>query len=242
MKYSIILPTYNEALNVSAMVRSIRKLYGNEPEILIVDDRSPDGTFEQASAFASQIPNVRAFLHDGIRSLSASVLYGFDRATGDVLICMDADGQHRPEDLGKLFQSMEHNDMVVGSRYAEGGGFAEKWKFSRVLTSRTAALMAKLILKVRIQDPMSGFFAVRKEAYEKVRGELDPRGFKIMLEILSLLALFPNIRIAETGIVFAMRKHGASKLSANVIFQYLLMLKNSFLKQRKLKKRIALSA
>lgn len=242
MKYSIILPTYNEALNISAMVRRIRELYGNDPEILIVDDRSPDGTFEQASALASDIPNVRAVLHDGPRSLSASVLCGFDRAQGDVLFCMDADGQHRPEDLGRLLPAMEHNDMVIGSRYVEGGGFAEKWKFSRVLTSRTAALMAKLILNVRIQDPMSGFFAIRKEAYEKVRAELDPRGFKIMLEILSLLILLPGIRIAETGIVFAMRKHGASKLSTHVILQYLLMLKNSFLKQQKLKKRIALSA
>ena len=102
--------------------------------------------------------------------------------------------------------------------------------------------MAKLILNVRIQDPMSGFFAIRKEAYEKVRAELDPRGFKIMLEILSLLILLPGIRIAETGIVFAMRKHGASKLSTHVILQYLLMLKNSFLKQRKLKKTGPLSA
>jgi len=98
-----------------------------------------------------------------------------------------------------------------------------------------------VILKIKIRDPMSGFFAVRKNAYEKIREELDPQGFKVMLELLSLLSLYPNTRIKEAGIIFAMRKHGKSKLSAKVIFQYLLMLKNCFLKQRNLRKKIAVS-
>lgn len=241
MKYSLVLPTYNEALNLPVMVRNIRELFPEDLEILIVDDQSPDGTFEQASALAEKFEHVRACLHTGARSLSASVLYGFDCARGEILICMDADGQHRPEDLANLLKAMKENDMVIGSRYTDGGGFTEKWKLSRVLISRTAALLAKVILKIKIRDPMSGFFAVRKNAYEKIREELDPQGFKVMLELLSLLSLYPNTRIKEAGIIFAMRKHGKSKLSAKVIFQYLLMLKNCFLKQRNLRKKIAVS-
>lgn len=227
MKYSIVLPTYNEAENIAAMIRRLAQFSLPESEIIVVDDHSPDGTAtaaERASA-AAGIP-VRVLLNPGQRGLAPSVVYGFDAAQGDVLICMDADGQHRPEDLPGLLQSMESDGamLTVGSRHVPGGGFTERWNFFRVLCSDTAALAAKICLGVPIHDPMSGFFAIRRDAYRFVKDEMSPSGFKIMLELAWLLMLGGLTPVTEHPITFDMRRHGSSKLSSSVISQYLAML------------------
>ena len=106
-----------------------------------------------------------------------------------------------------------------------GGGFKEKWNPFRVLVSRTAATMAHLILGVKVKDPMSGFFALRREAFERVAPQMSPKGFKVMLELLYLLTSSPiPCRVVEHGITFGLREHGKSKLSARVMLDYLRML------------------
>ena len=116
-------------------------------------------------------------------------------------------------------------DLVVGSRYKEGGCIEGGWPFHRRIISSTATLMAKLFLGVSVSDPMSGFFVVRAKAYRKVRPYLNPRGFKILLEILYLLQIHPEkSRFYEIGIFFRKRTAGHSKLGLKVIFNYIISL------------------
>lgn len=241
MNYSVILPVYNEAENIADMVRGLTSLTEPPAEIRIVDDRSPDGTFQLAQDLQKEFPSVRAMLNPGAKSLAASVTAGFDTAETDILLCMDADGQHRICDVPKLVHAVADGaDMAIGSRYAEGGGFAEKWNFFRVLMSRTAAMMAFVVLRVAVRDPMSGFFAVRRGSFRRIRPALSPDGFKIMLEILYLLTLSdPDARVRECGIVFELRKKGESKLSADTILRYLRMLLSLFFRKNALRKKIA---
>lgn len=241
MKYSVVLPVYNEAENITDMVRGLTALPEPPAEIRIVDDRSPDGTFQLAQSLEKEYPTVHAMLNPGAKSLAASVTAGFDAAETEILLCMDADGQHRICDVPKLVKAIaeEGADMSIGSRYAPGGGFAEKWNFFRVLMSRTAAMMAFVSLRVTVRDPMSGFFAVRKESFQRIRPALSPDGFKIMLEILYLLTLSnPAARVKECGIVFELRKKGKSKLSADTILRYLRMLLILFFRRSALRKKI----
>ena len=244
MKYSLILPTYNEA---ESIVKTLKNLLAeNIPslEILVVDDNSPDGTFSIAEKFAEDHDNIHVLRHDGERGLSPSVVYGFNKADGEILICMDADGQHRSCDLVKVLAGFEEPslDMAIGSRHVEGGGFTEKWNFFRSLFSRTASLAAQMVLRTELKDPMSGFFAVRKASFRKVEKYLDPHGFKIMLEICFLLSLCREHTIKEFPIVFAMREAGESKLSARIIKQYLVMLLKCFFRRRTLKKALRKSS
>ena len=240
MKYSVILPVYNEAENITDMVRGLSALPEPPAEIRIVDDRSPDGTFLLAQELEKKYPSLRAMLNPGAKSLAASVTAGFDASETEILLCRDADGQHRICDVPKLVRAVEKGaDMAIGSRYAPGGGFAEKWNFFRVLMSRTAAMMAFVILRITVRDPMSGFFAVRKDSYLRIRPALSPDGFKIMLEILYLLTLSdPGTRVEECGIVFELRKKGKSKLSADTILRYLRMLLLLFSRRGALQKKI----
>ena len=238
MKYSLILPSYNESESIVRTLDNLLKEDIPSLEILVVDDKSPDGTFAIVQEYAKSHENIHAVLHDGERGLSPSVVYGFNKAKGEILICMDADGQHRSCDLAKVLAEFEDPslDMAIGSRHVAGGGFTEKWNFFRSLFSNTASLAAQIVLRTKVKDPMSGFFAVRKQSFGKVKDFLDPHGFKIMLEICFLLSLCPEHKIKESPIIFAMREAGKSKLSAKIIHQYLAMLLKCFLRRGKLKK------
>lgn len=224
MKYSIVIPTLNERENMAPLLSRIDSCGLRDYEVIVVDDHSPDGTLEAVAAYAGDRENIIGMFNEGIKGLSPSIVQGFSRARGEILCCMDGDLQHDVKDLKGLLETAETADFVIGSRYVAGGGFAEKWNPVRVLISRTATWMARLILGVKSTDPMSGFFAIRKEAFEEVKADLSPRGFKIMLELLFLLTLRKNYRVTEYGITFGKRIHGKSKLSMRVIREYLMML------------------
>lgn len=193
-------------------------------EIIVVDENSPDGTLDAVLEYGKNKPHIRGIANDGARGLSPSIVKGFSCANGEILCCMDGDMQHDTKDLcGLLNMALDH-DFVIGSRYVAGGGFAERWNPCRVLISRTATWMAHWMLGVTVRDPMSGFFAIRKLAFDDMKPRLSPRGFKIMLELLFLLSQKGGYRIAEYGITFGKRIHGESKLSARVIVEYLQML------------------
>ena len=129
----------------------------------------------------------------------------------------------------------------MGSRHVPGGGFTEKWNLFRVMCSDGAAFAARLVLGVPLNDPMSGFFAVRRDAYERVAPHLSPTGFKIMLELAFLFTLTKCDPIVEHPITFAMRKHGESKLSGRVMAQYLAMLWRCFRARPALRKQLSAS-
>ena len=219
---SVILPSYNEAESIGSTVRALRSLNLPDLEIIVCDDHSPDHTID---AVRAADPLAVPLTHEGPRGLSASVVYGFEHAEGDILVCMDADGQHRPEDLPAVAAAAEECGFAVGSRFVAGGGFEEKWSPFRLFVSRASALLAKMFLGTPLRDPMSGFFAVKRTVFEAARPHLSPAGFKIMLEMAAVASVQdPALEIREVPIRFALRKAGASKASARIAFQYLGML------------------
>ena len=221
---TIVIPTLNERENVEPLLSRIDAAGIPGCQVIVVDEHSPDGTLEAVRAYAAGRPHIQGVANDGEPGLGPSIVKGFSMAEGEILCCMDGDLQHDVRDLKGLIETAETNDLAIGSRYVTGGGFAERWNPARVVISRTAALLARLFLGIRVRDPMSGFFAVRREAFEAIRPQLNPRGFKIMLEILYLLIRRGGYRVTEYGITFGKRLHGRSKLSAKVMMQYLKML------------------
>ena len=225
---SVILPTFREKDSIPPMLRAIDALDLPGLEIVVADDHSPDGTEAAALETAKTMRTpVCVEQNPGVRGLAPSVVHGFSKAQGEILVCMDADGQHRPEDLPGLLAEFDRDpalSMVIGSRHVPGGGFTEKWNLFRVMCSEGAAFTARLMLGITLKDPMSGFFAIRRDAFDRVRSCLSPEGFKIMLELAFPLSLTGRDKLLEHPIMFAMRKHGESKLSGRVIVQYLAML------------------
>lgn len=216
---SLILPTLNEADNLPGLVRELSaELAGVEYEIIVVDDDSPDGTWRVAESLAADTPTVRVLRRVGRRGLSSAVVEGFDLARGEILAVMDADGQHDVSRILALRDAIVGgNDLAVASRYVEGGGTGD-WRGIRPALSRAGTLLAQRLPNVRVSDPMSGFFAVRADAYRAVRSALRPTGFKILLELLACLPR--SARAAEVPMRFGLRRHGESKLSARVQLEF----------------------
>lgn len=194
-------------------------LRGVPHEIIVVDDDSPDRTWEVAERLRREYPALRVIRRIGRRGLSLAVVEGFDCAEGDVLIVMDADGQHDPRvlpDLARAIHAGAH--LAVASRYAPGGSTGE-WRGMRLLLSRFATFLACSVPRVTVSDPMSGFFAIRQTMYQSVREELRPRGFKILLELLAHLPA--STRASDVPMTFGLRIAGESKLSAGVQMDFL---------------------
>jgi len=218
VRVSIVVPTYNERDNLEELFdRIARSLSGYDYEIIIVDDDSPDRTWERAMELSNKYP-VRVIRRTDEKGLSSAVIRGFREASGDVFVVMDADLQHPPEKIPELLRAIEEGaDIAIASRYVRGGG-VKNWYWYRKLISRGAILVGRVALpKIRnVKDPVSGFFALRREVVEGV--ELNPVGFKILMEIL----IKGNYRkVVEVPFTFGLRKAGESKLSGKTIFNYI---------------------
>jgi dolichol-phosphate mannosyltransferase len=188
---------------------------GIDVEIHIVDDNSPDGTGTRADELGATHP-VKTIHRPGKLGLSTAVIEGFSAAKGDIIVVMDADLSHPPEkipEMVSLIQSGRAN-MVFGSRYVKGGK-VENWPVHRRLVSKGATLLSRGLTKVK--DPMSGFFALRRDVVEKV--ELNPIGYKIGLEII--VKGKHEGKISEVPITFANRKAGTSKLGGSEMLRYI---------------------
>lgn len=219
MKLSVISPTYNEAENVRPFVEAVSQaLEGCDYEIWIVDDDSPDRTWQFAEEISKELPQVRVLRRERERGLGRAVVEGFGRAHGEVLACLDADLQHDPTILPVMLRELETGcDLVVASRYTAGGGVSD-WNWPRRLASWVATKAAQLCLGVKLSDPMSGYFMLRRKDFEAVKDQLNPQGFKILLEIIAQLR--PR-GVVETSYTFRPRVAGQSKLSTKVVLEYL---------------------
>jgi len=217
---SLVLPTFNEAANIRSLVESIDGVLQSMPhEIIIVDDDSPDETWKVAMSLALHLPAVRVIRREGKRGLSSAVIDGFNVARGTVLAVMDADGQHDPILLLKMLKLIEADaDLVIGSRYIEGGSIGD-WVGDRRILSRAGTLLARNLSRAPVTDPLAGFFMLKADLFREIRHSLKPAGFKILLEILSHLPA--SARISEVPLVFRMRLHGRSKLSFKVNMEFL---------------------
>jgi dolichol-phosphate mannosyltransferase len=214
---SVVVPTYNEAGSVTGLAERLRAaLAGREWELVIVDDGSPDGTADTASALAPRIP-VNVVRRAGKAGLASAVIAGFAAARGEILVVMDADLSHPPETVPALLAAIEGGaDLAVGSRYVSGGGVMD-WPLKRRVVSRVACLMGNVLVPVR--DATSGFFALRRAVIDGVT--LNPIGFKIGFEVIARGRYKTAV---EVPYIFRDRELGASKFGRRQIAQYVVQL------------------
>jgi len=220
----VIVPTFREAANIPLLIErlaALRRSYPRPMQLTLVDDDSRDGTIEAIEALA--LPWVRLIVRTKARGLSASVLEGIERTTGELIVVMDADLSHPPEAIPRMLEELhDGSDFVVGSRYAEGGVTHDDWGMLRWLNSRLATFLARPFTSIK--DPMSGFFALRRETFA-LADTLNPIGYKIGLE---LMVKCRCARIAEVPIAFADRVHGKSKLNLREQLRYLRHIRRLF--------------
>ena len=222
MKLSVISPTYNESQNVGRLIDVLeRSLHSADYEILISDDDSPDLTWAKVEEIGRSNPRVRALRRTSNRGLGPSVVDGFCSATGDAVACIDADLQHDPTILPQMLKELTSGaDLVVATRYMPGGGTAN-WGMIRRLGSWGCTKLAQVLLGVKLRDPMSGYFMMRRNDFLRIRDRLNVRGFKILLEIAA--SMQPR-RLSEVPYTFGPRAQGESKLSNKIVFAYLAQL------------------
>lgn len=213
---SIVIPTYKEADNIPELINRITAIQLTQPfEVLIADDDSQDGTIEAIDTLKQHYSWLKLITIKNSRSLSRAVMTGIQCAQYPVIIIMDADLSHPPEKIPEMMAmlSQPNVDMVIGSRYINGGSVDDSWSIARKIISRFCASLAGLIVSVR--DPLSGFIAFNKQIINK--NILDPIGWKIGLEIM-VKCDCKNIK--EIPIHFADRKFGDSKLNAKEAVNY----------------------
>jgi dolichol-phosphate mannosyltransferase len=216
---SLIIPTLNEAENLPLLLpRLAAALAGRDWEAVIVDDASRDATAAVCQELSKNHPiKFLSRLH-ATNGLSGAVLHGMAQASGAYFVVMDADLQHPPERIAPLLEPLEKGeaDFTLGSRYIEGGGMAEKFGVIRRIISRGATLLARPFAG-NTRDPMSGFFALRRETYQRAR-HLTPIGYKIGLELMCKCQVSS---VREVPIHFGARAHGQSKLTLKEQYRYL---------------------
>ncbi len=218
---SVIAPTFDEAENLPLLIERIHAALASVPhEIVIADDNSPDGTWRVAEELADRDDSLVVLRRFHDHGLSAAVLDGMSVARGDFLAVIDADLQHDPAVLGEMLAKLRSDeaDVVVGSREAEGGGYGQ-WSTRRRVVSWVAATIARTLLRVPTDDPMSGYFMLTRNAYESTAAQINPKGFKILLEFIGRDR---TLRVSDVGYQFASRVHGETKLNRSVIRTYLL--------------------
>ena len=221
---SIIIPTYNESQNIVNILKSIRD---NLPkniitEAIVVDDNSPDGTGKIVEDYIQSVKNFANHTIDVIHrsaknGLSSAILNGISHANGETIVVMDSDFSHPPQIIPKMIEALKqsHCDIVVASRYVTGGAI-NGWSLKRKLLSKIATKIAKRGLGVTTHDPMSGFFAFRRNIIKGLK--FDAIGYKMLLEILVKTR---GASVKEIPYTFTDRKFGASKLDSSTIFDYL---------------------
>lgn len=223
-KLSIIVPTYNESQNIVRMLDSIAETLSpyKGSEIIVVDDNSPDGTAEMAKSHAKIISTkkkirIEIISRNGKFGLSSAIIKGVQYASGDFLVIMDSDFSHPPQVIPSIIQALQDSnyDIVIASRYVKGGSIIG-WPFKRRLMSKGATKIAQYGLGIDVKDPVSGFFAFRRDIISGLK--FDAIGYKMLLEIL---VKTKGARVIEIPYTFTNRRIGASKLDANVMFDYL---------------------
>jgi dolichol-phosphate mannosyltransferase len=221
LQLSVVVPTFNERGNVTALFRKLEAaLAGVAWEVIFVDDNSPDGTWQEVRDLARNDGRVRCIRRIGRRGLSGACIEGILASSAPCAAVMDADLQHDETQLAKMLALIEEGaaELVVGSRYVEGGN-ADSFNRARAGASAFATEIAKRVLGVRIADPMSGFFMIRRDRFEQLAPKLSTQGFKILLDIVA--SAHGELKTMEVPYSFGARLHGESKLDSMVALDFL---------------------
>jgi dolichol-phosphate mannosyltransferase len=224
LQLSVVVPTRNEVGNVEPLLERLGvALAGIEWEAIFVDDNSTDGTPELLTRIAQADRRVRLIRRVGRRGLSSAVVEGALASTTPIVAVIDADLQHDEKILPDLYRAIaeDGNELAIGTRYA-GNGSTGSWAEDRLKISRFATALASPIMKTRMSDPMSGFFAIRRDVLLEAAPRLSTVGYKILLDIA---ASHPRpLKLAEVGYTFGTRQHGESKLDEMVALEYVELL------------------
>ena len=222
VRLAICLPTYNERENLEPMVRALAKVFagnGLDGSVLVIDDGSPDGTGAIADALADELDWVSVLHRERKEGLGPAYLAGFRRvlAEGAELVMeMDCDFSHDPNDVPRLVAATGDADVVIGSRYAEGGG-TRNWGVVRRAVSRFGCLYAQVILGMRVKDSTAGFKCYRRAVLETIDlDRIDSKGYAFQIETV-YRALRKGFRVVEVPIRFTDREEGSSKMSRRIV-------------------------
>jgi dolichol-phosphate mannosyltransferase len=218
----VVLPTYNERETIGRVLAGVLAA-GPNVQALVMDDNSPDGTGDVVTALAEQEPRVRMIRRSGKLGLASAYILGFRKALEegyDVVVEMDSDLSHRPEDLPALLSGVRDHDVVIGSRYVAGGEVAN-WSRARVALSKAGNAYARMVLGLPVSDATSGFRAYRREALAALlAGGIHSDGYGFQIE-LAYRAWRAGLKIGEVPIRFREREHGRSKLSRRIVVEAL---------------------
>jgi dolichol-phosphate mannosyltransferase len=215
----LVLPTYDEAANLEALVAAARAKLPGSARVLVVDDGSPDGTGEVADRLAAADEGIEVLHRPRKEGLGPAYVAGFRRALdggAGLVLAMDADFSHNPAYLPRLIEAAESADVVIGSRYVPGGGVSD-WSAARRAISRGGNAYARLVLGVGVRDLTGGFRCFRREALEAI--DLDSvgsRGYAFQVET-AYRAIRRGFRVAEVPIVFRERRAGRSKMGGPIV-------------------------
>jgi dolichol-phosphate mannosyltransferase len=233
MKYSVILPTYNERENLPLMISMLNKAFtenGLDYEVVVVEDNSPDGTLQVAKTLQDFYGSSRVIIHSrpGKMGLGSAYMDGLKHCSGEFIFLMDADMSHHPKYIPAFIaKQLEGNyDVVTGTRYAHGGGVAG-WDMKRVITSRGANLLANILLNPGISDLTGSFRLYKRDVLEDLMKSVKGKTYVFQMEVI-VRAKQKRYDIAEVPIVFVDRLYGESKLGPTEIVSYLKGLWNLF--------------
>jgi dolichol-phosphate mannosyltransferase len=219
------MPTFNEAGNIHHALEELFK-FNNNVDLLIVDDESPDGTGILADKAAASNPKIKVLHRKEKTGLGAAYIAGFKYAFDagyDYVVEMDADGSHRAEDLPKLLEVCESNDLVIGSRYVQGGS-TENWPMHRQLLSKGGNLFAKLMLGTKLNDMTAGFRVFSVPFLKTLDLEnINARGYSFQIE-MAYRTIQKGGRTTEVPIVFIEREVGESKMSKDIVLEAILLM------------------
>jgi len=220
-RVTICLPTYNERENLERMLHALREVLPADGSVLVIDDGSPDGTGELADRLAGEIANV-AVLHRGRKEgLGPAYIAGFRRALADgaeLVLEMDCDFSHDPADVPRLLAAAQQADLVLGSRYVEGGG-VRNWGRLRRFISEGGSTYARVILGTKVRDLTGGFKCIRRAVLETIAlDRIDSKGYAFQIET-TYRAERAGFRVVEVPIVFVDREQGHSKMSRSIVLE-----------------------
>jgi len=218
---SIVVPTFNESRNLRRLVDQLDRAMGTIPwEVVFVDDDSPDGTWKVAKDLARADARVRCIRRVGRRGLAGACIEGALSSAAPYVAVMDADLQHDETVLPAMVAKLQNGEaeIVIGSRFVGDGSSTHGFTARRAFASRVATRLAAILIGRQVSDPMSGFFALKREVFETVAPRLVPSGFKILVDILA--SSRGQVRVTEVAYRFRSRQEGRSKFDARAILDF----------------------